>query len=122
MTLDVLGGEGRPEEDTDQPTMRWPEPPSLDSWFFTGPGKRKGWCPYLLLILFFLFVCLFYIFISCILFCCQFIFECLNVYLHILVPKVLTQALCDGVWPFVHLNHFLQFIFSRETCAETKLL
>lgn len=61
------------------------------------------------------FVCRF-----CILFGFQLIFKFWNLFLHILVPKTVPYAICDGVWPSVPLNNFLCFL-QGHTCAEPKL-
>lgn len=51
-----------------------------------------------------------FVFYFCILFGFRLIFKCRNVFLHILVPKAVPCAVCDGVWPSVHLNNFLYFL------------
>lgn len=111
---DVAGGEGVPKQAQTNPgwgvwsQQAWTAGVSLEV-----ASVRAG------VLICFWFPC--FVFYFCILFGFQLIFKFWNVFLHILVPKAVPYAVCDGVWPSVHLNNFLSCIFSRHSCAEPKL-
>lgn len=100
---DVPGGEGGPEPAQTDPgccvwnQQSWTAGVSLEVVSVRAAGLICFWFP-----------C--FVFYFCILLGFQLLFRFWNVFLHILVPKAVPYAVCDGGWPSVHLNNFLYFL------------
>lgn len=101
---DVPGGEGGPEQAQTSPgwivwsQQSWTAGVSLEVM-----SVRAG------VLICFWFPC--FVFYFCILFGFRLIFKFWNVFLHILMPKAVPYAVCDGELPSLHLNNFLYFLY-----------